>query len=512
MPRRFEGKFPDLRQTAAWSDWIWITAFVALAAIAVTFGSRSTHDADSVLTAFMSTQKLTWYYWEQNRFANVIPWLASFSDDIEANFHLQLLLRNASALLSFALALVLLGERKHFALNFLASVVIWQLCASSLILFSVAIAQPISCALLLFGMLAARRRPGHPVVWALHSAAVLALFTAAFMVNISLVVFAVPFAFGSWVLGRSGHDLPFAQGRAVLLLFAAAALAYVHSALTPPATPTSLRFSWVAANSAVQTMLNTVNLTTLSLIAAGTFLVILLALLVCRKRFHLTFVPLPMAHVLAIVVIGASAMAFANLSWVQDNGNAERYYSVQTLVGLVLVSIWLINALVYALEDFDKYVMLGVGITGLAILVSRAGVPTPQRMFASNVAGHEFSINGDMDRMLIYIPRQRPLLVVGDYWFTPPLLYRRAARDDVRENYAITDHWAPLADTVSTLARSGDDFTLGCMKVTEAECLAKASSWTGQNIAGRTLSRLGTTALSGGGAFSAYGVSADPKD
>ncbi|WP_449431662.1 hypothetical protein [Pseudomonas putida] len=56
-------------------------------------------DADGVLTALMSTDKLTWYFWGQDRLLNTLPALASPVTNVEANLHFQVFLRGFFAYL-----------------------------------------------------------------------------------------------------------------------------------------------------------------------------------------------------------------------------------------------------------------------------------------------------------------------------------------------------------------------------------------------------------------------------
>lgn len=57
-------------------------------------------DGDGVLTALISTQKLTWYFWGQDRFLNFIPALAHPISNVVWNLRFQLFLRNFFAFLA----------------------------------------------------------------------------------------------------------------------------------------------------------------------------------------------------------------------------------------------------------------------------------------------------------------------------------------------------------------------------------------------------------------------------
>lgn len=64
-------------------------------------------NADTLLGSLMSTRKLTFYYWDQDRLANVVPALASVVRSIEPNLHLQVTLFAAGTGGVFALFLAL---------------------------------------------------------------------------------------------------------------------------------------------------------------------------------------------------------------------------------------------------------------------------------------------------------------------------------------------------------------------------------------------------------------------
>lgn len=82
-----------------------IKFLIALAIVAAAVFPLSTllcgsQDGDGVLTALISTQKLTWYFWGQDRLLNFIPALAHPISDVVWNLHFQLFLRSFFAFLA----------------------------------------------------------------------------------------------------------------------------------------------------------------------------------------------------------------------------------------------------------------------------------------------------------------------------------------------------------------------------------------------------------------------------
>ncbi len=81
---------------------------ILLGSAALTLG-HDLQDADGVLPAIMSVQHLTWYYWNQNRFANLLPLLASPVRNVAWNLLVQVFLRQLCGFASILFALQLLG-------------------------------------------------------------------------------------------------------------------------------------------------------------------------------------------------------------------------------------------------------------------------------------------------------------------------------------------------------------------------------------------------------------------
>ena len=91
-----------------------ISLIVALALI-FTFGrNTNVHNSDSLTAAFISINRVTWYYRDQNRFGNLLPFFAAWIRPIEANLIFQTFLRALTAVMSILFALEMLGERNHW--------------------------------------------------------------------------------------------------------------------------------------------------------------------------------------------------------------------------------------------------------------------------------------------------------------------------------------------------------------------------------------------------------------
>lgn len=70
-----------------------LSGLVAGAVFPLTAVLAGMQDGDGMLTALISTQKLTWYFWGQDRLLNVLPALTHPFTNIETNLRLQVMLR-----------------------------------------------------------------------------------------------------------------------------------------------------------------------------------------------------------------------------------------------------------------------------------------------------------------------------------------------------------------------------------------------------------------------------------
>ena len=68
--------------------WLVPLAFVALIATAMAWCLRLVR-SDAILWSIMSTQRLTFFYWEQTRLLNLVPAIAAPIQDIRWNFYVQ---------------------------------------------------------------------------------------------------------------------------------------------------------------------------------------------------------------------------------------------------------------------------------------------------------------------------------------------------------------------------------------------------------------------------------------
>lgn len=183
-------------------------AVVAGLLLPMTATLAGTQDGDGALTSLISTQKLTWYFWGQDRLLNLLPALAAPFRDPETNLHVQVFLRAALSFLS-PLGVICLfrgGVRKSLAIVALSQCVM-ALALSPYGAFNMWVQHnPCGTSLVLFALAVWFAQAGG--VWR-GGIGFLVLFLA-YAVNIALVLWSLPFlalgiVFGirdrRWLLG-----------------------------------------------------------------------------------------------------------------------------------------------------------------------------------------------------------------------------------------------------------------------------------------------------------------------
>ena len=193
-----------------WQPLFWLVAVLLPAAI-VAMRFDIGQNADGLLQTLMSLEHLTVFFWEQNRFANLVPLLTRGITDPTANAQAQLAIRivaGAAAPLLFTAPLVRHGNILRvcrmallatcLALAFVPQRYLWEwFIEASPYGTSFALG---GCALLSFD--AARRRDG-AIAMALRCGGLL-LTIAAYMVNMSLVLLTAPL-FGLLAITRGSR-------------------------------------------------------------------------------------------------------------------------------------------------------------------------------------------------------------------------------------------------------------------------------------------------------------------
>ena len=168
------------------------------------------HNADSILPALISTQNVTWYYWGQNRFGNLLPALTSWIGDVDLNLKAQILLRAFCAALGPVFFILVLRPKARLIPVYCATIAAMIFLERDLLAhWYWTDAQPYgtSLALLLPPLLVASHSWRFNTRSASIAIMVLFLLMVALWVNLSAVLFALPLFLGLAIVERSGQFL-----------------------------------------------------------------------------------------------------------------------------------------------------------------------------------------------------------------------------------------------------------------------------------------------------------------
>lgn len=311
-------------------------------------------DADGALTALISTQKLTWYFWGQDRLLNLLPALAAPFHDPEFNLRVQVFLRVVLAFLSplgvlcifsqswrSALLVTLLTQcLLAFALSPYGAFNFWvqhNPCGTSLVLFAVAtwICQ---------GQGAWRWLAGFAVL------------AVAYAVNLAMVLWSIPFLLVATVFGVRNRLWLY---RLAGLNFFAVLAAWAHSQMFGEAvTKFTVHPSYDAVLAGYHSLLAQVDGRLLGVaLAVG-----VVAAVVRRSREAL------MALVIALGMIVAVG-AISCLDWLQNNAYNIRYFLTFLTVFATCCAYLLVSVLPRRVLSLPAQVMASL-LLGLAIFAT----------------------------------------------------------------------------------------------------------------------------------------------
>ena len=360
-------------------------------------------DGDGVLPAIISTQKLTWYFWGQDRLLNLFPALASGITDVEWNLRFQLFLRSVAAWLAPLAVLIYFNRSLRFlALATALTNLFLIVCSRQFSLFNLYVQASMFCAsLALFAV--AYVTFTTPLQAFLKFTLTLAICWLAYVCNFALLTYSIPLLLGFALLR--------AEQRNSLLVFflinvAAIAGAKLHSrAFGVPSTTYALSFMPTALASALRNIWD--QLRPVPLFGITFLMIVTWRSVAARRRLELLSV---LALALAMIVL------LANTVWIRLNAFHIRYF----LTAEIVISAVMAYVLSQSLIDFTKRkyaVDLGVAVAILLCLVGLGGfnygyyhlVAVPWRQSSTALAA------AAVDRGV--------RVIIGDYWQIWPAVY-----------------------------------------------------------------------------------------
>ncbi|MEE5088831.1 hypothetical protein V2H26_01785 [Xanthomonas euvesicatoria] len=407
-------RYSDSSSKALLKEVKWLIGLAVFAGIVFPL-SRSlagAQDADGVLTSLISTQKLTWYFWGQDRLANLLPALASPIHDLEYNLRFQIFLRSFTSFLAPLGILVLLMRSK---LNILLVTVVADFFLGFSLrgygLYNLYIQHnPFSPSLVMFAIsavaLSSFRLPiGLPL-------AIIAAFVA-YITNLALLIFILPFII-LCILFDKERRVFFV--RLFILQLLIAALAYLHAkyygehvtsfGITPSLS--AIANGWVTFATHVRVWLLFI-----------LFIIATLAALNLRDR----------AAGLAWCVAAGMPLAICAMScltWLQMNSFDVRYYLLFVIVFISCCSYLIVSELTrrYQVRPTAQRVTGFVVIAAIFVGCLGGLSSEPSELISKRWRSQAHAAA----RIAL---REHALLVTGDFWDVWPAIF--VAKQELRE-------------------------------------------------------------------------------
>lgn len=439
---------------------------LAIAAALLIPASRilaGTQNGDGILTALISTQKLTWYFWEQDRFLNFIPALASPISHVEWNLRLQIFLRAFFAYLAPIGILYFFNRSPRFLIlatalaNCLLALLFSQQANFNLYVEH----NPFGTSLVLFALSFFCLQRGETTIkWILLATVVGFL---AYATNLALLVISFPLT----ALAFLANTLP----RKRLAIFFAVnilsvTLAYAHSKVAGGGTTpfTALGISW-----------QTVQLGYAS-VAANLSWKILLAVAFAAVALGF-YRRLPFSWAILLLLLGSTALigVLSCSAWPQINEHHIRYY-ITFIIAIASGVSYLLIAAIYPWINGRLSTLLLVSIAlAVEIIVALQGIsPNPTELLADTWRQPSKLIASA-------VIENDARLVIGDFWSGWPAVFTalEEAPDRVRGNnaiYGVAFRGGVLRNRIRRLAESASGGARAlCIQDNVAECRKTAS-------------------------------------
>ncbi|HEY4093130.1 MAG TPA: hypothetical protein VGN46_16580 [Luteibacter sp.] len=447
----------DSRGSAYWTLALWLIALTGAAAYPFARSLAGFQDGDGLMTALISTQKLTWYFWGQDRLLNFIPALASPFSDLETNLRVQIFLRTLFAFLAPAGILCFLTDnRRTQALGVMMTTGIMTLALSAYGAFNLFVQHnPFATSLVLTWF-----------AWRLFQRGgiaaqivVVPLMAIAYAVNLALFAVTVPLMGLIFVLGSHPRLKVLAFG---LLNVVALYIAVRHAAIYGDMHGTSfgLSVSVDAMRSGYTSVANAVAwpwvLTAcLIMLAVGTWRGV---------PRTLTALGIVFGFVLMIGVLSCA-------SWAQDNGFNIRYYLVFVLA-VVSASVYMLFA---AEEHSPLPSIVAPAACGLLLIVGFfAGLggisSTPHAMLQP-------PWRNESPPIAALAIQERTPLIVGSFWDAWSAVYEVNIRADKPfVAYGGAMRGRDLRDRVAAMASPDGTIRALCFLDTPQACAGQASN------------------------------------
>lgn len=442
--------------------WVLLSGVAAALILPLTHALAGRQDGDGMLTMLISTRRLTWYFWEQDRFLNFIPALASVFKDPDKNLHAQVFLRAWMAYLA-PLAVLVFFTRSTRTLVVSIALANAMLIASMSFYgwFNLYVQHnPFGTSLVLFAL--AYLLMSNLSVSRLAVAGLLCLL--AYATNFALLVFTGPLLFLLMVFRKDERRRLFGFG---LLNAGAIVLAFAHSkSMKLGVTQFGLAPSFDALAQTATVVYGLLNTPVfLSLLALSLFCLATLSRTREDKRALMLQLSAPVLSALVM------AVAMSITVWVRMNGFNIRYF----LTAEIAVATVIAFIVALRLED-SKLGNWRIGAMLVAIYATL--VFGPMGGFSDS---YKELISEDRRVQSKLIARAavdtRSSVIVGDFWDVWPVVYEtQRLRFDQKQPlpiYGAAQRASMLGRDFRAQASRGDEQHALCFLPTADACMAE---------------------------------------
>lgn len=385
--------------------WLFVVGILAGIVFPLTNSLAGMQDGDGILASLISTQKLTWYFWGQDRLLNFMPALTALVTDMEWNLRAQLFLRAFFAFLAPIGILYFFSQSARF-LTFAVVLtnLLLTLAFSQFASFNYYVQyNTFEASLVMFALSFAVLRINERGIF--YNVVSLITGFIAYASYLALPVIIFPLIAMSFFF----RLLPRGQLVRLLVIHSICiTLAYVHSKIYGVAvTQYGLNISIHAITAGYNTVAENVAWIKLSLL--GLVAVILYVLYVRSKDFW------------SIVLVAFSSIGLIGFLsctvWAQMNGYNVRYY-LMPLVSAVACIGYMLSSLMYRFLERSKRMWLAVGTLWIsAWLFGLHGVSSSYSELVGPLwRDHSHAVATEAIT-------GKAQLVIGDYWIVWPAVF-----------------------------------------------------------------------------------------
>ncbi|MGV8900573.1 MAG: hypothetical protein ACOH2B_15240 [Burkholderiaceae bacterium] len=441
--------------------WLLLSAVLSGLLFPLTARLAGMQDGDGLLTSIISTDKLTWYFWGQDRFLNFIPALASVVQDSDLNLRTQLFLRAFFAYLAPFGILVFFDRSPRLLLLAVAITnVILVLCLNSYSLFNLYVQHnPFGTSLVLFGVAFLLLSVHDWRRWPLGLLCFLVCFLA-YATNFALLLFSLPFLFFLHILRP--------QQRRELCVFAAINALAIGTAFTHSRIfgERSTNFSAAPSLDAVLSAAITVS----ENVAFVPLLLIFLVAVYCLRHVRMSYKRELVALALTACMI---VVALANSAWVQSNAFNVRYFLtalilMATATSLIVSTFLLQHRLMSRRLCALMLLCGGVLLAGLHGFNRNYSELIHSRWRASAKAAAAVAL------------RDHASLIIGDFWDVWPVVYevhRQRSNNQPEPVFGATFRGHPMLGAVIIATVGKSTQTALCLMPTAVKCVNQARTF-----------------------------------